>query len=571
MTKRSKKILQREHTLRNHLIGQQYEVISKRSNPDHLMLIEQFITYFGQAKFQLHHQYQPQCLRFIASSEKLKAYFEMGCGSGKTVIFCLASLLRAYLDETPIVMIAPRLDLLRQVYEKMTEYTEVFNEFLESTGRHTIMQKVFNVSSDRSFSATPTEEELLENEAQTDIEHTVVTLSSGEEVKEALADRAGGCDLILVCNDSLDKFMAGFKQASTDCVVIFDEFHTKQIANADRAASFVQTKQLLDENCSAVLAFSATPKVNVEHGTCAELAIETDAWGVNGVWHSIERFDISAKQLRQWSILKQELKFHWGLSSSKKVEEELRGWLNNMFGVDDAEQCVEQIALMIAFAKCMQEGATGLAFVKAVPHIKAFMSVECKVWREKIEAEYNIKFYESHAGVSRERRNMIKDQIDAGVEEDATTKHVILNHSTWLMGMDFPRISWIMLLRNMESDNMVQAVSRGTRKFAGLDTCHVVLPFTPVGQDAKELIEKMYGMTEGDVKHYLIPQEDARIGEEILDTDDLDVPGDEAEIRLDHGDAEIVELADLLITYESDLAYINQLKKIARQESTQAW
>lgn len=564
----SKKESAAARTLAAHYANQKLVALVQR-DASAMAFINDFLTWHDTNKFPLHHQYQPQCIRLIAGSTHLNAYFEMGCGSGKTLIFCLATLVRAYLDGTPIVMIAPRLDLLRQVYNVMQETKKLFNLFLTSIGCDTIESKTFNVSSDRSFSKEPTEEELLEREAQTDIEDVVETLSNSDEVAEALADRVCGGDLILVCNDSFEKFMLGFNKKPIDCSVVFDEFHTKQTSEALRACAFAQLKRTLNSKCSCVISMSATPKVNVEHGTSAELALETDIWGVNGVWHAIQTSVVSAKQLRAWEILKTDMAFHWGLSSSPSVEEEIRGWLNDSHHVADAEECVKQIALFIAFGKRLTLGSTGLVFVRTVAHITAFMSDECRPWREKLENKYNLRFHESHAGTSRQDRDKIKDVIEE--DEDKNRKHVILNHSTWLMGMDFPRISWVMVLRNMSSDNLVQAISRATRKFGGVNTCNVVLPFNPNGEQAKELIEKMYGLTEGDVKHYLIPHEDERVGGLELEEDDLLVSGDEVEITLDHGDAEIVTAAEMIAEFEEDLAHINQLKRIARQESTRVW
>ena len=517
----------------------------------------------------LRKEFQPQILKLLMTRQ-VQGFVEVGCGGGKTEIFLYAALLVSWLTNRPIVFNAPQLNLLSQTSKRAVDVVAVvndFNDFLLESGfwqsgwAGQISLNLYNISSDVQKKSKDPEgdEEEAEREVAEDVEFT--TLHNAEEIAERLID-AGCGDLFLICTDSMPKFTAAIKQVKKDgvdiaLISVIDEFHRWQTGESKGEVINFDLVSLLKDVSPDFWAFSATPKISAEK-IQAELAIDSGFWGVNVVWHAIGKYAVDAKMLRAWGYLKAHMKFVWFKSEMvKSIPAEIR-MVIEQYGTDKAEECIQEIAEWIQLASYMKNGHVGLVYASKVPFIKVFMSEACKAWREKIEAQYNVKFHASHAGVPREHRDAEKEAIHL---DNSSTKHVILNHSTWLMGVDLPKISYVMFSSNrtMESHNLVQAVSRGTRFDGDNDTCTVLLSMDPKSEQAKQFIQTMYGIIGGDVKHVLLTFTNERT--KLVEEDDPLLYGmDSVEMALDQATAEVIE--DFLDDYRD----IEMEKRIAAKD-----
>jgi len=557
---KERKLIEARRTLGDFLKAQEVEAPQRRA-ADQLQFIASVLAWhdFKFPGRRFYKQYQAQCIDFIAGATFLHSYFEIGCGGGKTDILVWATIIRSYLDNEPISIHAPTLQLLRQTMVRYQKIGREFNEFLKYKNLDPMDIRFFSVSSDRMEKNDDSEEAKLEREAEDDMKRLVFeTLNSGEAVAELLEDRAAAGDVIAVCNDSMVKFYNGLKESKAPCMVIIDEFSTLQTENADTANDIVKMLEFFKAHSSCVASFSATPKTNVENNRCASLAIETGIWGNCGVWHSLREdrlYAISAKKLREWGILKPFIRFFWGMDGAvSSIEAELRGHFEDKFKIEDVNTALNDIAITLALSRMMEPGQVGLSFMKAVAHIKVLMSEDARIWREEFEAKFGVKFYEFHADVPIDEktmpdgkiikgRNKMIEEIGASVESGSKIKHLVLNHSTWLMGLDLQPISWVLVNRDLGSINLVQAISRGTRRSNFADTCNIVLPMTPEGEQAQALVQRLFSITDTDVRHYMMHEEERAGGADGPDSDDKRPVAEVIEITLDCAKAEIREYA----------------------------
>jgi len=515
--------------------SRQLQLVTQPLPQERQKFINAFINWYNEKNPErmFYQQYQPQCISTILNQSIKQAYYEIGCGGGKTTIFCFAAVLIMFLDRSDCILTAPILNLLSQTRSEFNGAVTEFNKFLADQKKPLLRLQFFNVSSDEPMTASDEDDEDAQaRQALSDIP----TLGNSDAIRDNLEERDESTtrNVYLVCSKSLPKMISALNKSTNHnkLFTIIDEFHMEQTSNASRAEIYKGFLDVLLTHCeSGVHAFSATPKTSIPNSGCTFLlSIESGNWGRNGVAAAVKRVHCDAAYLREQGILKANIEFAWNLKvKGTSVSPEFQELAADRFGVNDAEECLDSVGMILAFCRAMPKKSVGIMFLSSVSHIKLFMSKDASKWRKQIEEEYGVRFYATHAGVSREERDSITRDIYNSRHENKDVKHIILNHSTWLIGMNCPPISWVYIARRLQSHNLVQAISRGTRKSAGTDTCTVVFPDSPDSVESLSMVRDIYDAYGPEVRHFMFQDEERvasasdSVPERILNSDTSEI------------------------------------------------